>query len=46
MIYEKVERSVFNVASLIKCPEHLSFYKGLQVSAQTKKGLNINTGLD
>jgi hypothetical protein len=39
-----LERSVFNVASLIKCPEHLNFNKG--VSAQTQKGPEHNTGLD
>jgi len=41
-----LERSVFNVASLIKCPEHLSFNQGLQVSAETQKGPEHNTGLD
>jgi hypothetical protein len=41
-----LKRSVFNVASLIKCPEQMSFNQGLQVSAQAQKGPEHNTGLD
>jgi hypothetical protein len=41
-----LERSVFNVASLIKYPEHLSFNQGLQVLAQAQKRPEHNTGLD